>query len=482
MSFESVIGLEIHAQLQTETKIFCGCRTSFGAPPNSLVCPVCLGLPGALPVLNERAVDLAVRAALALECRVQPVSVFARKNYFYPDLPKGYQISQYDQPLAVDGRLAYVARGVRHSIGIIRVHLEEDAGKSLHEGFADSASRSYVDFNRSGVPLVEIVTRPDLRSAPDAAVFFERLRALLVEIGVTDGNMEEGSLRCDANVSVRRLGDTGLTTRTELKNLNSFRFLQRALQHEIDRQIELTRAGGTVRHETRLWDPSAGRTVVMRMKEDVHDYRYFPEPDLPRLEVTAERVARIRALLPELPEDRKQRLMAEYSMPEPDAGQLAASAALARYFEDTARAAGNPRAARNWIAGELTRIMKAAGLAVDEVRVTPEALGRLIRLIDAGTISSPMAKEVFEEMAASGRSPEEIVKARGLVQLDDEAALGAIVRDVVSANSAAVAQYRGGKALAFGFFVGQVMKATHGKANPGLVTRLLKRELDGEQA
>ncbi|MBP1603367.1 MAG: aspartyl/glutamyl-tRNA(Asn/Gln) amidotransferase subunit [Acidobacteria bacterium] len=477
MVFESVIGLEIHAQLLTHTKIFCGCVRAFGAAPNSSVCPVCLGLPGALPVLNKAAVDLAVKAALALGCRVQPVSVFARKNYFYPDLPKGYQISQYDRPLAVEGGLDYVERGVRHHVGILRLHLEEDAGKSLHDGFADSGTRTYVDFNRSGVPLVEIVTRPDLRTAGDAAAFFERLRAILVGIGVCDGNMEEGSLRCDANVSVRPAGVEILATSTEIKNLNSFRFLQRALQHEIDRQRGVVEGGGRVTHETRLWDQAAGCTVAMRSKEEAHDYRYFPEPDLPPLVISPERIEAIRATLPELPEERKQRLMSRYSLPESEAAQLAASAAMARYFEAAAAASGDARTAGHWITGELTRAMHASRQTIDEVRITPDSLGGLVRLAAAGTISGPSAKEVFEEMFATGQPPEPIVRARGLARIDDPVALAALVRDVVASNPKAVAEYRGGKTLAFGFFVGQVMKRTKGRADPALVNALLEQEL-----
>jgi aspartyl-tRNA(Asn)/glutamyl-tRNA(Gln) amidotransferase subunit B len=481
--YEGVIGLEIHAQLLTETKIFCGCPTGFGAPPNTQVCPVCLGLPGALPVLNARAVDLAILAARALGCRIHETSVFARKNYFYPDLPKGYQISQYDRPLATDGRLDADMAGPPYPVGIVRVHLEEDAGKSLHEGFTDSGRRTHVDFNRSGVPLIEIVSRPELRSASDAAHFFRRLRELLMAIGVTDGNMERGSLRCDANVSVRAVGEASLGTKTEIKNLNSFRFLQKALDYEIRRQTENLRAGDAVLHETRLWDVVAGRTVLMRSKEEAHDYRYFPEPDLPPLELSGERIEAVCALLPELPDRRRLRLVADHNLSEADAVLFTQTyGGMDQYFLSVAAAAGNARSAANWLRGEVVRKMNDTG--TDEVtrfaeRVSAERLGRLIRFVEEGVISLPTAKDVFEKMYATGRTAEDIVNTEGLAQIDDETALLQIVKDVVERHPGPLAEYRRGRAAVFGFFVGQVIKASGGKANPRLVNELLRRELDG---
>ena len=477
MPFEPVIGLEIHTQLQTESKLFCGCSTRFGAPPNANTCPVCLGLPGALPVLNRRAVELAVKAALALGCTVHPTSIFARKNYFYPDLPKGYQISQYDRPLATEGALEFESHGESRRVGIIRVHLEEDAGKSLHDGLPDSDRMTALDFNRSGVPLIEIVSHPDVRSAAEAGEYFSRMRAILVATAVTDGNMEEGSLRCDANVSVRRSGEP-FGVKIEIKNLNSFRHVQHALEHEIDRQIAVLEAGGTVDHETRLWDAAAGRTFSMRSKEEAHDYRYFPEPDLPPLQVPSEAIEELKRTLPELPDAQRGRFVAQYALPDYDAALLTQSHALAAYFEATAAAAGNAKAASNWIMGELTRKMNQDGTRVEQVSLTPQALAGLIRLVDSGTISGPTAKEVFEKMYSSGRSAEEIVKTDGLAQIDDEASVQAAVMKVLAANGDAVKQYRGGKKQTYGFLVGQVIKSMGGKANPALVNTLVRRELD----
>jgi aspartyl-tRNA(Asn)/glutamyl-tRNA(Gln) amidotransferase subunit B len=477
MLWEPVIGLEIHAQLLTRSKIFCGCSTAFGAAPNTNVCPVCLGFPGALPVLNRAAVDFAVRAALALGCRVNETSVFARKNYFYPDLPKGYQISQYELPVASAGRMEFTTAEGARAVGITRVHLEEDAGKSLHEGFADSDRKTYVDYNRSGVPLIEIVTEPDLRSAADAAEFFARLRAILVWLGVNDGNMEEGSLRCDANVSVRPAGATSLGTKAEVKNLNSFRFLQKALEHEIARQIDLVETGGRVVQETRLFDSASGVTVSMRSKEEAHDYRYFPDPDLPTVVVSVERVAAIRAAMPELPEARRLRFVAAYALPEYDATQVTQARALADYFEAAVGAGAAPKAVANWMMGEVARVLKERGREIDESPVSAEQLAELLTLIDKGTISGAIAKGVFEKMAATGQPADTIVAAEGLTQIDDESQIVALIAGVLGSNTDAVTQYRAGKSATFGFLVGQVMKAAGGKANPKRVNELLKRAL-----
>jgi aspartyl-tRNA(Asn)/glutamyl-tRNA(Gln) amidotransferase subunit B len=474
-SFEAVIGLEIHAQLSTETKIFCGCPTAFGAPPNTEVCPVCLGLPGALPVLNRRAVDLAVAAALALGCDVQRESVFARKNYFYPDLPKGYQISQYERPLALGGEIALPGEEGARRVRLTRLHLEEDAGKSLHEGFADSDRRTYVDFNRAGVPLIEIVSEPDLRSAGDAAVCFETIRHLLVWLGVNDGNMEEGSLRCDANVSVRPAGATTLGTKAEVKNVNSFRYLQKALEYEIARQIDLVEHGGRVVQETRLFDAAQGRTYSMRSKEEAHDYRYFPDPDLPPVVVDEARRVAIAATLPELPPARRRRFETEYGLPSYDAALLTEARDVADYFERAARECGSPKAASNWVMGEIMRRMKDEAVDIGAIRVAPPALAGLIRLTEAGEISSSVAKTVFDRMAATGRGAAEIVDADGLRQISDTSSLEPIAAGVVGAHPDVVAEIRAGKDRKLQFLVGQVMKATQGKADPKLVTEIVRR-------
>jgi aspartyl-tRNA(Asn)/glutamyl-tRNA(Gln) amidotransferase subunit B len=479
VKFEPVIGLEIHAQLLTASKIFCGCTTAFGGAPNTQVCPVCLGLPGALPVLNRRAVDYAIRAALALGCTIHETSIFARKNYFYPDLPKGYQISQYERPLATGGGVEFTCDRGRCRVGITRVHLEEDAGKSLHEGFPDSDRKTYVDFNRSGTPLIEIVTEPDLRSAAEAAEFFSRLRAMLVWLDVNDGNMEEGSLRCDANVSVRPAGVGTLGTKTEIKNLNSFRFLQRALEYEIDRQVRAVRDGAGIARETRLWDAGNNRTISMRSKEEAHDYRYFPEPDLPPLVIDEERVARIRSVMPELPGVRKERFAAQYALPLYDAGQLTASRATADFFEAAVASGAPPKAASNWIMGELARRLKELDVEIGASPVSPERLAELLLLVERGAISSPIARDVFAKMWATLRPAGAIVAEEGLAQMDNESQIGALIGEVLARNGDAIEQYRSGKTTAFGFLVGQVMKATGGKANPKRVNELLRKALGG---
>jgi aspartyl-tRNA(Asn)/glutamyl-tRNA(Gln) amidotransferase subunit B len=459
--YEAVIGLEIHAQLLTATKIFCGCSTAFGAPPNTHVCPVCLGLPGALPVLNRRAVELAIRAALALGCTVETRSIFARKNYFYPDLPKGYQISQYERPLATGGGIPLPAGAATAVVGLTRIHLEEDAGKSLHHGLPDSDRLTSLDFNRSGVPLIEIVTEPELRSAADAAECFSRLREILVALGANDGNMEEGSLRCDANVSVRPAGSNVLGTKAEVKNVNSFRYVQKAIEFEIERQIDLVSSGGRVRQETRLWDADTGETTSMRSKEEAHDYRYFPEPDLAPLDVAAEWIDEIRRTLPELPEARKRRFVAVYGLSEYDADVIVrAVTGGAGYFEAVVAAGAPPKAAGNWIQGEIRRRLKEAGADdMSVVPVTPVRLAELIDLTERHVISSTVAKEVFDLMWTSGERAGDIVDRRGLGQIGDEAALATLVASVVADQADAVAQFRAGRTNTLGFLVGQVMKA-----------------------
>jgi aspartyl-tRNA(Asn)/glutamyl-tRNA(Gln) amidotransferase subunit B len=480
-AYEAVIGLEIHAQLLTASKIFCGCSTAFGAAPNTHLCPVCLGLPGALPVLNRAAVDCAIRASLALGCTIQETSIFARKNYFYPDLPKGYQISQYERPLATGGairaRSDYWAPD--YDIRITRVHMEEDAGKLLHEGLADSARSSYVDLNRAGTPLIEIVTEPDLRTAKDAAAFFEYLRELLVSLQVNDGNMEEGSLRCDANVSVRPKGQSALGTKAEIKNLNSFRFLEDAVEHEVERQIEVVQSGGRVVQETRLWDTATGCTVSMRSKEEAHDYRYFPEPDLPPLVIDRGRLQAVQDAIPETPAALRARLKAAHGFSDAEVVPLT-TAQLAGYLEEAVAAGADARATRNWLLGAVKAKMNESGqhdVAWLRERLSPSRLAGLLALVADGTISGSIAKDVFEKMFGTDRTADEIVRAEGLKQIDDDAQLAALVAGALETNGDAVAQYRAGKQSALGFLVGQVMKAAAGKANPKRVNELLKRAL-----
>ena len=477
--YEAVIGLEVHVQLLTRSKIFCGCSTRFGEPPNANTCPVCLGMPGALPVLNREAVVMGVKAALALNCRVNPLSRFARKNYFYPDLPKGYQISQFDQPLAEHGWIFIHPHedGPEKRIGITRLHLEEDAGKSIHEGYPDSNEKTYVDLNRSGVPLAEIVSEPDLRSPEEAYDYMTRLKQILLYLGVSDCNMEEGSLRCDANVSVRPRGQQELGVKAEVKNLNSFRFLQKALEYEIARQSQVLERGERVLQETRLWNAQLQKTISMRSKEYAHDYRYFPEPDLLPLVVSEAWQEEIRRTIPELPEAKRHRFVRQYGLPDYDAEVLTASKELADYYERVAAKAPEAKLAANWVMGELLGALKAAGKEIGDSPVSPEALAGLLGLIQDGTVSGKMAKAVFEKMFSESRSAPEAVQELGLRQITDTDEIQNVVRQIVAANPKQLAQYRSGKTAVFGFFVGQVMKATQGQANPQKVNEVLKEEL-----
>jgi aspartyl-tRNA(Asn)/glutamyl-tRNA(Gln) amidotransferase subunit B len=480
--YEVVIGLEVHVQLATATKIFCSCPTSFGAPPNTNVCPVCLGLPGALPVLNRRAVELGAQAAMALHCRVNAFSRMARKNYFYPDLPKGYQISQYDQPLAEHGYLDITVQpegGETYTkrIGITRLHLEDDAGKSLHEGFKDVDRYSYIDLNRSGTPLSEIVSEPDMRSSDEAVAYLGELKQIIQYIAASTCDMEKGHLRCDANVSVRPKGSEKFGTRAEVKNLNSFRFLKQAIEYEVARQVAIVESGGRIVQETRLFDTASGETVGMRSKEQAHDYRYFPEPDLVPVRVSEHWQEELRAQLPELPYDRRTRFVTEYGLREYDAQVLTSTREFSDYYETAARASEDPKGTANWVIGDLMGALNGAGLDISSSPVPPEHMGELATLIKRGEISGKLAKEIFPKMFAERLAPSVIMERDGLKQISDSGALEKIIDDVIAGNPKQVEQYRSGKTAVIGFLVGQVMKASRGQANPGAVNDLLKAKL-----
>ena len=477
-AYEVVIGLEVHAQLRTRTKMFCGCSTAFGAPPNTQTCPVCQGMPGTLPVINRRAVEFGIKTALAIDCTVNADNRFARKHYYYPDMPKNYQISQYEEPLAEHGYLDIEVAGASRRIGIQRLHLEEDVGKLVHEGTLETAQSSQVDFNRAGVPLMEIVSMPDMRSPEEAAAYLKALRAIVVYLDVCDGNMEEGSLRCDANISLRRPGATEYGTKVEIKNMNSFRNVQHAIEYEIKRQARALDTGERIVQETRLWDPDKGHTVSMRSKEFAHDYRYFPEPDLPPLDVASAWIEQVRATLPELPAARRQRFTKVYALSAYDADVATQSKGLADYFEAAAKGSANPKTVANWVLNEVLRVVPPDDeKALAACPVKPAALAGLIALIEDGTISGRMAKDVFEKMLASGESARAIVSREGLTQVADAGALGAVVDQVLAEHAKVVEDYKAGKKAALGFLVGQVMKSTSGKASPAVVNSLLMEKL-----
>lgn len=485
--WEAVIGMEIHTQLATETKIFCSCAVETGGEPNSNTCPVCLGLPGALPVLNQRVIDLGARAALALGLEIQETSIFSRKNYFYPDLPKGYQISQYDKPFSANGELTIMTAERDDSghakdwktmtIGIERMHLEEDAGKNVHEGLPDVDKYSYVDLNRAGTPLGEIVTKPDFRTSWQAYDYVNHVRRVLQWVGASDADMEKGNLRCEANVSVRKIGDSGFNNKVELKNLNSVRFMQKAIEYEIERQIEAHESGEGVRQETRLWDEKNNKTRIMRSKEDAADYRYFPEPDLQPLVVLPEFIAEIKSSMPELPDTMRDRFIAEYELSYADASQLVGEKALAEFYETAAKTSGDPRVTANFVLSELLRELNNSGRSADESPITAVNFAELIKILGEGKINNNQAKEVLVDMFTSGRSAAEVISEKGFEQISDSDAIAVIVDEVINANKGQVEAYRGGNEKLFGFFVGQVMKASQGKANPKIVNELFKEKL-----
>ncbi len=475
--YETVIGLEVHVQLGTKTKIFCSCPVEFGSHPNTNVCPVCLGLPGALPVMSRQAVESAISAALALGCRVNSHSQFARKNYFYPDLPKGYQISQYDQPLAEFGAVGIEVDGLKKRVGVTRVHMEDDAGKSIHDGFRDSDRFTYVDLNRSGTPLIEIVSEPDMRSSDEAYAYLTEVKQIMQYIGVSDCDMEKGQLRCDANVSIRLRGAEKFGTKAEVKNLNSFRYLKMALEYEVERQTELIESGGRVAQESRLYNVESGRTVAMRSKEQAHDYRYFPEPDLVPLRVSQHWLHQVQSRLPELPAARRARFVTEYGLREYDAQVLSLERATGDYFERAVKPSGDGRLTANWVVGDLMALLKAGGKSIEDSPVTAENLGELIALISKGELSGKLAKDILPKMFNSGETAIAIVEREGLKQISDSGALEKLADEVIAANPKQVEQYRAGKVALLGFLVGQLMKASRGQANPASANEILKEKL-----
>jgi aspartyl-tRNA(Asn)/glutamyl-tRNA(Gln) amidotransferase subunit B len=474
MKYEAVIGLEVHAQLQTKTKIFCGCETRFGEDANTRTCPVCIGMPGVLPVLNRKAVEYIVKTGLSTHGTVSPLSRFARKNYFYPDLPKGYQISQYELPIIESGHVEIVVDGNVKRIGITRIHLEEDAGKNLHQS---AGNASLVDLNRAGTPLMEIVSEPDIRTAEEASEYLKKLRSILRYIEVSDADMEKGNFRCDANVSIRLVGAKEFGTRAEIKNVNSFKFVQKAIEYEIKRQAQILDEGGRVVQETRLFDSNKGVTFSMRSKEEAHDYRYFPEPDLVPVKISAETIEEIRKSIPELPDAKRERFAKDYGLPAYDADMLTQSRAMADYFEEATRLSNQPKTVSNWMMGELMRLLNADGREIDDSPIKPDRLAGLIKMIDSGVISIKIAKTVFEEMYRNGKDAETVVQEQGLVQVSDTGAIETIIDEVIKSNPGQAAEYKAGKDKLFGFFVGQVMKASKGKANPDVVNQLLKKKL-----
>ena len=477
MKYETVIGLEVHVQIKTKTKIFCSCSTEFGSRPNENTCPICLGMPGVLPVLNKRFLESSMRACLATHCTIEPMNRFARKNYFYPDLPKGYQISQFELPLGTNGYININVDGTKKRIGLTRIHMEEDAGKLIHGEKLGSPGKSYVDFNRTGVPLCEVVSEPDLRSSEEARAYLIELKSILEYTGVSDCNMEEGSLRCDANVSIRPVGQKEFGTRTELKNLNSFKFIQKAIEYEVDRQTKILDQGDTVKQETRLYDSDRGETFPMRSKEEAHDYRYFPDPDLVPIMIDETWVEKLRQTIPELPEQKRERFVKSYGIPEYDTGVLTSSAPLADYFEKCTALFPHPKTISNWMMGDLLRELKKDGRDIVDCPVLPSALVDLLKLIQSGTISGNIAKGVFEEMYRTQKSAGSIVEEKGLKQITDSSAIEKIVAEVIQANPGQVEEFKGGKEKVLGFLVGQVMKASKGKANPGMVNKLLKEKM-----